>query len=429
MRWLILALLFLLASLAYLQRLNFQVASEPMLADLGLSLRQMGWVFAAFSWGYALCQIPGGLLGVRWGFRATVFWMGVAWAALTALVGALPAGLPVGAIVAALFALRLLMGVAQAPYFPLQGGVVERWFPPAGWALPNGLVSCGLAFGAAAAAPLVAWVMDAAGWRWSFVLLAPVGLPLLALWWWIARDDPASHPWVKPAELSIIRAGRGAGGEATRPWRERLSMLRDRRVLLLTAAYFSMNYVFYVFFQWLFVYLVQERGFSVLASGWLAALPWTAGAVTGALGGGACDLLCRRLGPRRGCRVAAMAPMPVVAALLLAGAYAPGAVVAVTCLTICFAGVQFTDATYWAAATYLGGRDTAAAAGVLNTGGNLPGILTGITTPLLVAKLGWLAAFASGSLFALGAALLWLWIDVEGPRPGRSVQREIATRA
>jgi ACS family glucarate transporter-like MFS transporter len=87
-------------------------------------------------------------------------------------------------------------------------------------------------------------------------------------------------------------------------------------------------------------------------------------------------------------------------------------VLALTALTLCFACVQFTDAAYWAATTYAGGRDTAAATGVLNTGGNLPGILTGITTPILVAKFGWLAALSSGSVFAIVAALLWLWIDV-----------------
>jgi ACS family glucarate transporter-like MFS transporter len=278
-------------------------------------------------------------------------------------------------------------------------------------------VSCGLAFGAAACAPLVAWVTSEAGWRWSFVVLAPVGLPLLALWWWLVRDDPAAHPWVRPGELERIQAGRARDAGPARPWWERLAVLRDRRVLLLTAGYFSMNYVFYMFFQWLFLYLVQERGFGVLQSGFLAALPWVAGALAGALGGGVCDLLCRRLGPRRGCRLAAMAPMPVVAALLLVGAWAPGATLAVACLTLCFAGVQFSDATYWAAATYVGGRDTAAATGVLNTGGNLPGVLTGITTPFLVAKLGWLGALASGSIFALAAAVVWLWIDVEAPTP------------
>jgi MFS transporter, ACS family, glucarate transporter len=411
-RWTVLALLFLLASLAYVQRLNFQVASEAMIPDLGLSLQQMGWVFAAFSWGYALFQIPGGLLGVRFGFRATVLWIGVAWAILTALVGVVPGALPAGAIVVILFVLRLLMGIAQAPYFPLQGGVVERWFPPAGWAFPNGLVSCGLAFGAAATAPAVAWVMEAAGWRLSFFALAPLGLPLLALWWWLVRDDPATHPLVSPGELRRIREGRGAIAEAARPWRQRIAVLRDRRVLLLTASYFSLNYVFYMFFQWLFLYLVQERGFGVIQSGFLASLPWMMGAVSGAVGGGVCDLLCRRLGPRWGCRLSAMVPLPLVAVLLLVGARASGAVLAVAALTLCFACVQFTDAAYWAAATYAGGRDTAAATGVLNTGGNLPGILTGITTPILVAKLGWLAALGTGSLFAIVAALLWLWIDV-----------------
>ncbi|MCP4037382.1 MAG: MFS transporter, partial [bacterium] len=70
--------------------------------------------------------------------------------------------------------LRFLMGVAQAPFFPVTaGGTVSHWFPFAGWALPNGLMSTGLTLGAAATAPIVAWLTQAFGWRFSFLLLAP----------------------------------------------------------------------------------------------------------------------------------------------------------------------------------------------------------------------------------------------------------------
>ncbi|HVS16689.1 MAG TPA: MFS transporter [Thermoanaerobaculia bacterium] len=415
-RWIILALLFGISSLAYFQRLNIQVAADAMMPDLGLSLVQMGWIFAAFSWSYALFQFPGGLVGVRFGFRGPLLAIGLAWALLTLLTGALPGTVlaSTGAVVAGLWLVRFALGVAQAPVFPLQAGVIEAWFPVNGWALPNALLTCGLGFGAAAATPVTAWVMETFGWRAAFTVLAPIGLPLLVVWWWLMRDDPARHPRLRPDELALIRAGRPSSVAARThgSWKR---VLRDRQVVLLTLSYFAGNYVYYVFFQWLYLYLVEERGFGRLQSGVLAALPWMTGSVAALVGGAVCDALCRRIGPRWGCRLPCLVALPAVGVLLLIGSRADSPITAVTCLTLCFALFQLTDPIYWAGATFVGGTETAAATGVLNTGGNLPGILTGIAVPVLIARFGWNAAFASGAIFALVAGLLWLAIDVERP--------------
>ena len=75
-------------------------------------------------------------------------------------------------------ALRFLMGAAQAPFYPVTGGgVIFHWFPYAGWALPNALMNVGLTFGAAAAGPLIAWLTQTVGWRQSFLLTSPLGVP------------------------------------------------------------------------------------------------------------------------------------------------------------------------------------------------------------------------------------------------------------
>ena len=64
-----------------------------------------------------------------------------------------------------------------------------------------------------------------------------------------------------------------------------MRMLKDPQILLLSASYFCSNYVFYFFFNWLFIYLVENRGFKVLESGFYASAPWISGAL-GALAGG-----------------------------------------------------------------------------------------------------------------------------------------------
>ena len=71
-RWVILGLLFLVSVVTYLDRVNISVAARQMMPALGLTDLQMGQVFSAFVVGYAVCQIPGGWLGDRWGSRVVL---------------------------------------------------------------------------------------------------------------------------------------------------------------------------------------------------------------------------------------------------------------------------------------------------------------------------------------------------------------------
>ena len=169
-----------------------------------------------------------------------------------------------------------------------------------------------------------------------------------------------------------------------------------------------------MFAQWLFTYLVDERGFSLLESGFLYALPFIAGAVLAAAGGLVCDVLCARIGPRWGCRIPGMVGMVMVAGLLVAGVYAANPYVAVGLLALCFGFNQFTEGAYWSAATYVGGGQAAAATGVMNTGGNLAGFLAPVVG-FLVDRQGWVPALTSGALFAVIGAGLWLLIRTDRP--------------
>ena len=191
-----------------------------------------------------------------------------------------------------------------------------------------------------------------------------------------------------------------------------MRILLQRDVLLFSAAYFCMNYVFYMFAQWLFTYLVEERGFSLLESGLLYALPFATGAALAAAGGLTCDALCRRIGPRWGCRLPAMTGLALVAVFLLAGAHAVNPYAAVVMLSLCFGFTQFTEGAFWSATTYVAGPYTSTATGVLNTGGNAAGFLAPVVG-LMVDRLGWIATLASGSMFAIVGVLLWLFIRVQ----------------
>jgi len=410
-RWRICALMTVASFVAYILRTNMSVAGEPMTADLRLSHVQLGIILSGWAWGYAAFQFPGGVFGDRIGGRRAITGLALLWGVLNLLVAFVPGRdlLPIGAVIGTLTLLRFLMGAAQAPLFPVIGGrMVACWFPVSGWALPNALQNVGLTVGAAATGPLIAWLAQHTGWRNSFLLTAPLAL-VLAVWWWrYVRDHPSQHPAVNAAELAVIDEGRTTSVEAAPErggWRV---VLRDRQVQLITAGYFSANFVFYFFFNWLFIYLIEARGFKLLEGGWYAAIPWIGGAIGAFLGGWSCDRLWRQIGARNSCRILGATALTLSGLFLLAAARAVGPGWAVGLLALCLAAEQFTDAIYWAAMIAVGGRQASTACGVMNTGGNLANGIVALLVPVLVDRVGWSAAVAGGAGFAFVAAAIWL---------------------
>jgi MFS transporter, ACS family, glucarate transporter len=412
-RYRILAVLFVLSFVNYLLRNNLSVVVPSIREEFGYTSAELGWILGSFNFAYALLQIPGGLFGQWCGPRRALALIAVTWGVLTFLTGFVPALMAASATGAmvSLVVVRFLLGAANAPIYPVVAASVANWFPAGHWAFPNAVSSVGLALGQAAIGPIVTLLIVEFGWRESFYVLAPLGVLSGAWWYWYARDTPAEHRAVSSEELALItrdHAPAAAESDRSRWW----TIMLQRDVLLLSAAYFCMNYVFYMFAQWLFVYLVEARGFSLLESGFLYALPFGTGAILAAGGGLICDLLCHRIGPKWGCRLPAMIGLVLVAVFLLAGAHATNPYTAVLALSLCFGFTQFTEG------PYVAGRYTAAATGVLNTGGNAAGFLAPVVG-LMVDQLGWISTLASGSVFALVGATLWLFIRV-APRRDRS---------
>ena len=414
-RWQILALLFAASFIGYLLRTNMSVVGEHVMADLQLSQIEFGVALAAFAWGYAIFQLPGGVWGDRIGGRRALTVAATAWGALTLLTGVVPAG-TWG--LAALCVLRFALGVAQAPLYPVTGGgMTFRWFPKTGWAFPAGLTNAGLTLGASAAGLLCVWLSEAFGWRASFLITAPLAFVLAGAWWAFTTDRPEQHPRVRQDELDLINAGRPAAGATAEPGVRWQDTLRNRQVLLLALSYFCSNYVFYFFFNWLFIYLVDSRGFRELESGWFAAAPWSTGAVFAVLGGLACDRFTRAWGIRTSCRTVVVSGLVVAGLLLLVASMARDALIAVLCLSFCLGFQQATESGFWAATISVSGTQASTACGVLNTGGNVAGGVGGLLVPVIVQTFGWPAALASGTAFAMIGALLWCWIRADATPP------------
>jgi ACS family glucarate transporter-like MFS transporter len=415
-RWKIFLYLFGFGFIAYFQARTIGVAGERMMPELGITQLQLSWIETAFLVGYAGMQFPGGLLGQRMGARLMFVLIGLVGFAATFATPLAPLVLSGAALLAALCALQFLLGCSQGPIFPVSAGVFETWFPAHQWPLAQGWQTMGLGLGAAATPPVISWIMVHYGWQHAILWTSPPVLLLVALWWIYARNTPREHAGVGAEELAEL------GNHVSEPpnnaltWKRVGDLLRDRSILALTVSYIAMNYVFYLLGNWCFLYLVQERHFNVLSSGWLASVPPLAAAAGAGAGGVLASVLCRRFGARTGLRAIPLLSLPAAGALLLLGTYAHSPWVAVASLAMCFAAVELTEGPYWAAIMHVGRGDTMAAAGVMNTGGNLGGI---IATPIIGWLSGrhmWTETLLLGAACAVVSGLLWLAVE-----PGRHI--------
>jgi len=410
-RWRIFLFLFGFGFIAYLQQRSITVASYQMMPQLGFSQMQIGWLETALLVGYTVMQFPGGVVGQRLGARLTFVIIGVVAFAATLATPLAPLLLAGTALFTFLATAQLLLGASQAPIFPVSAGVFETWFTPDKWPLVQGLQSMGLGLGAALTPPLIAWLMSVFGWQRALAWSALPALALIAWWAWYGRDTPTEHPAVSPAELAELGAHSAARVDYAISWPRVWALIRNPDVVLLTASYTCMNYVFYLLANWCFLYLVQERHFTVLEGGWLASTPPLAAAIGAGVGGKLASVFGIRYGVRRGLRIVPLVSLPTAAVLLFAAVDAVNAYLAVAALALCFAAVELNEGPYWAAIMHVGRADAMSAGGLLNTGGNAGGLIATPVVAYLSGHQAWTLAFLIGAAFALASAAAWLLVD------------------
>jgi MFS transporter, ACS family, glucarate transporter len=410
-RWRIFAFLFAFGFIAYFQQKGLTVAAERMMPELGFNQVQIGWLEWAFVLGYAAFQFPGGIIGQRIGARRMFTLIGIVAFLATVLTPIAPQVLAGTLLIAALFSLQLLMGLAQGAIYPVSSGVMEAWFPPKSWAIVQGLQSTGTQFAAAATPPLVAYLMNSVGWQKALLWPALPAVIVIALWTWYGRNTPAQHPSVNAAELRELERPAEVGAAVSS--HRILKVLANRSIILLSCSYACLNYVFYLISNWCFLYLVQERHFNILESGWLAMLPPLAAGVGAGVGGKLVTQLCGKFGNRWGFRLLPLLALPTSGILLLVAVHLNNPYGAVLALASAFAVVELNEGAYWSATMFVARSDTMAATGILNTGGNIGGLI-GIPIVAYLSGAGhWTTAFVIGTGLAVLGALLWLGVDTD----------------
>jgi ACS family glucarate transporter-like MFS transporter len=396
-----------LAVIQYIDRVCISQAAPLMARELRLDERQMGWVFAAFTLAYALFEIPAGYLGDRIGPRKVLLRIVLWWSFFTAATGWVRGW---GWLVAT----RFLFGAGEAGCFPNLTKAFHRWLPPRERPRAQGVMWMSARLGGAFTPLLVVACLQFVSWRWAFLLFSLLGVVWAVIFFGWYRDDPRTHPRVNAAEAALLPVEAGQGRRVKIPWRV---LFTSRTVWCLCGQYFACSYGFYFFITWFPTYLLQQHGFDLRQSAWLAGAPLLLGACGSLFAGWISPLLGRWLGDaglaRRlvgaaGCAAAVM--------LLIAAAQLTQPYLAVTAIALVAFGNDMQMPGAWTACMDVGGRAVGTLSGTMNMMGNFGGFLSPVVCGYIVRQTGhWAPVFyVTAAMYGLGI-FFWLALDPVTP--------------
>ncbi|MBE7209431.1 MAG: MFS transporter [Gluconacetobacter diazotrophicus] len=259
----------LLYLVSFLDRVNVGFAALGMNRDLGIDARVFGLGAGIFFVGYAVCEVPSNLLlnrvGARvWIARVMLSW-GVVSGAMAFVVGA-----------KSFLVLRLLLGLAEAGFFPGVLLYLSRWFPRARIARATGVFMVAAPLAGIVGSPLsvlilrLHGVLGLAGWQWVFLLEAAPAVVLGVSCLFVLTDGPERARWLEPAERDWL--SRRLAGERPPEHGSIWRAMGDGRVLILAATYLGTSVGLYVVGIWGPV-LLRAAGASLNEVAVLNALP------------------------------------------------------------------------------------------------------------------------------------------------------------
>jgi len=426
-RLFIVTMLFLVTTVNYADRATLSIAGPALSKELHLDPIAMGYIFSAFGWSYVVAQVPGGWLLDRFGSRWVYAFSIMIWSAFTLMQGWV-GFLGGAAAVGVLFTLRLMVGFAEAPSFPANARIVAAWFPGNERGTASAFFNSGQYFATVIFAPLMGWIAHDFGWRYVFFVMGALGV-LVGLIWIKTMYGPKEHPAINEAEFDYISRGGAlvdmdarqnpksdAKAESGPKWDHIRQLLSNRMMLGVYIGQYCINTLTYFFLTWFPVYLVKERGLSILQAGFVASLPALCGFFGGVLGGVLSDYILQKTGSLTAAR-----KIPIVGGMLLSMSiigcnYVDGQALVVGFMALAFFGKGI-GALGWAVVSDTSPREAGGVSGGLF---NMFGNLSSITTPIII---GYIVA-ATGSfngalvfvgLNALMAAVAYLFIvgDIE----------------
>jgi len=260
--------------LCHIDRMVMAVTIPFIALEFGLKPFEMGGVMSAFFLGYFIMQIPGGLLADKYGSRkvlsAAVLW----WSAFTAVTGW-------ASNLTTMLVYRVIFGIGEGIAPAATWKATANWLPLKQRGIGSGLMMAATVLAPAVTPWFIASLVSVYGWRSVYYLLFIPGALLVALIWWKLPDNPADKPGISKAELDELEEkpeelGTSiTSGQKVTFWQ----IIKEQAVYKSFFILLFSNMVTYGFVSWLPSYLKLSRGLTLSQLGWVASIPFVAGAV------------------------------------------------------------------------------------------------------------------------------------------------------
>ena len=400
---------FMITLLLYVDRVCISSAKDSIAGDLMLNDTQMGWVMAIFSLGYALFQVPGGILGDRFGPRKVLTSIIGIWSVLTAMSGM------AWNYMSMLF-FRFTFGVGEAGAFPNIAKAAYFWVPMKERGIFQGINFSGSRLGAAFALPAVAFMIELWGWRSTFYIFGAVGVIFALSYFFLFRDKPEEHPAISQEEKDFIQANRQQSSSTDKPKLSANQLLSSTNVWLAMGQYISSNFIFFFMLTWLFPYVKEKYDLNMVSAGLYAMLPLLAGAVGNWLSGIWVDALYRKGKWQLSRRLPAIIGFLLVVIGIVASLYMETVNGAIFFLSIAVLGADMTLSPSWSFCIDIGKENSGTVSGTMNMAGNLGSFATALAFPYLQAWTG-----SNDPFFFVCAGLaviaIFCWAKMDATKP------------
>lgn len=284
----IITLLFLTVVINYIDRTNVSIAASGLQKDLSISPTQMGLVFSAFFWTYALCQIPGGYIADKFLPKVLYPFLLIAWSIATILQGFVNS-------MGWLLLGRSIVAAFEAPSYPINNKVVTNWFPENQRASAIAIYTSGQYVGMAALAPVLFLIQKHYGWQGLFIITGIVGVVWGIIWYFLYKDPTAQqlkeiHKEETEKEIELQKS---TNDEPAKSQNLGLAFTHPK-LWGLYLGQFCLGTTTIFFLTWFPSYLMDERGIEMGKSGMLASLPFAAAFCGILLSGFLSDFLDRK---------------------------------------------------------------------------------------------------------------------------------------
>ncbi|PAY03718.1 MFS transporter [Bradyrhizobium sp. UFLA03-84] len=326
--WRLVPLLGLAYLFNYLDRTSVGFAALQMNKDIGLSATQFGWGAGILFFSYCLLEVPSNMMMYRFGARRWLARIMITWG-LAAAATAFAVG-PYS-----FYAIRFLLGVFEAGFFPGVIWYLSIWFPQKHRTGVLALFMAATPLSSLLGSPISAALlgMDGfwglAGWQWMFLLEGLPACLLGVLCLLLLADTPEQARWLTPEERHAL-LGALASDKHDKPKKDLWAAMQDIRVLMLTAITFAFTIGSYGIGIWLPL-ILKSHGLSNMQVGWLSAIPYLFATIG--------MLFWARLVDRKGQKIYNLMAALILGALGLALSVAFSSLVpALACLTLALVG-------------------------------------------------------------------------------------------